>query len=90
MITKNLYNNEMKFEFFRSKYGGEVILILFSAIYGYSFCKAAKQAFLTLGSNALRLLAVNSIGDFVLFLGKVMVIISTVLISMSLISVSKP
>ena len=41
------------------------------AIYGYSFCKSAKKAFLLIISNDLRVAAINSIGDFVLFLGKI-------------------
>ncbi|XP_052106583.1 choline transporter-like protein 1 [Mytilus californianus] len=41
------------------------------AIYGYSFCRGAQKAFLLIVSNALRVAAINSIGDFVLFLGKI-------------------
>ncbi|XP_049862995.1 choline transporter-like protein 1 isoform X2 [Schistocerca gregaria] len=48
------------------------------AIHGHSFCKAGKQAFKLLASNALRVAAINSVGDFVLFLGKAMVVIATV------------
>ncbi|CAC5407572.1 SLC44A1 [Mytilus coruscus] len=40
------------------------------AIYGYSFCRGAQKAFLLIVSNALRVAVINSIGDFVLFLGK--------------------
>ncbi|KAL4235876.1 hypothetical protein ACF0H5_004265 [Mactra antiquata] len=40
------------------------------AIYGYNFCEAARKAFLLIVANALRVAAINSIGDFVLFLGK--------------------
>ncbi|XP_074640243.1 choline transporter-like protein 1 [Tubulanus polymorphus] len=40
------------------------------AIYGYSFCKAAQKAFSLIVSNALRVAAINSVGDFVLFIGK--------------------
>ncbi|KAK3091614.1 hypothetical protein FSP39_021199 [Pinctada imbricata] len=40
------------------------------AIYGYNFCRAAQKAFLLIISNALRVAAINSIGDFVLFLAK--------------------
>jgi len=45
-----------------------------SAIYGYSFCEAAKKAFLLIVANALRVAAINSIGDFVLFLGKLITV----------------
>lgn len=57
------------------------------AIHGYSFCRAGQQAFKILTSNALRVAAINSVGDFVLFLGKILVIMATVLIGMELIQV---
>ncbi|XP_050517151.1 choline transporter-like protein 1 isoform X1 [Diabrotica virgifera virgifera] len=50
------------------------------AIFGYPFCRAGQQAFKLLSSNVLRVAAINSVGDFVLFLGKVVVVIATVLI----------
>ncbi|XP_046365305.1 choline transporter-like protein 1 [Haliotis rufescens] len=40
------------------------------AISGKNFCKSAKRAFIILVSNSLRVAAINSIGDFMLFLGK--------------------
>ncbi|XP_022315112.2 choline transporter-like protein 1 isoform X1 [Crassostrea virginica] len=40
------------------------------AMFGHSFCTGAKKAFLLILENALRVAAINSIGDFVLFLGK--------------------
>lgn len=55
------------------------------AIYGYSFCKGGKQAFKHLTANVLRVTAINSVGDFVLFLAKVLVVISTVVIGIELI-----
>lgn len=55
---------------------------------GYSFCKGGKQAFKLLTSNALRVAAINSVGDFVLFLGKVFVVIATVLVGLKLFQVS--
>ena len=42
-----------------------------TAIYGYSFCKAARCAFFLILRNILRVGAVNIVGDFVLLLGKV-------------------
>jgi hypothetical protein len=42
-----------------------------TAIYGYSFCKAARCAFFLIARNILRFGAVSIVGDFVLFLGKV-------------------
>lgn len=46
------------------------VIYLFSAIYGYNFCRSAQKAFFLIVSNALRVAAINSIGDLVLFLGK--------------------
>ncbi|XP_067119262.1 choline transporter-like 1 [Centruroides vittatus] len=40
------------------------------AIRGVGFCKGAQEAFISLVSNALRVAAINSVGDFILFLGK--------------------
>nr|KAG5709578.1 hypothetical protein BaRGS_001628 [Batillaria attramentaria] len=40
------------------------------AIHGYGFCKAARTAFMVIVSNALRMVAINCVGDFVLFLAK--------------------
>ncbi|PIK45519.1 hypothetical protein BSL78_17623 [Apostichopus japonicus] len=37
------------------------------AIYGHSFCKSAQRAFTVIVSNALRVAAINSVGDFLLF-----------------------
>uniref|UniRef100_H2Z458 Choline transporter-like protein n=1 Tax=Ciona savignyi TaxID=51511 RepID=H2Z458_CIOSA len=44
------------------------------AINGTHFCKSACDAVATLLSNALRVIAINSIGAFVLFLGKLLVV----------------
>jgi len=44
------------------------------AITGKSFCASARSAFATLVLNAGRVAALNSIGDFVLFLGKIGVV----------------
>eukprot|EP00055_Hartaetosiga_balthica_P014379 m.78479 g.78479 ORF g.78479 m.78479 type:complete len:649 (+) comp8579_c0_seq1:48-1994(+) len=43
------------------------------AIYGYPFCKAAREAFSTLVRNALRVATINSVGAFVLFLSRLVV-----------------
>ncbi|XP_037085823.1 choline transporter-like protein 1 [Pollicipes pollicipes] len=53
-------------------------------IHGYNFCKAAQEAFMSLTRNALRVAAINSIGAFVLFLGKASVTISTVFIGIEI------
>lgn len=42
-----------------------------TAINSTSFCTSARDAFLILVENALRVTAINTVGDFVLFLGKV-------------------
>jgi choline transporter-like protein 2/4/5 len=42
-----------------------------TAIYGYSFCKAARTAFFLLLRNILRVAAVNMVSGFVIMLGKV-------------------
>lgn len=57
------------------------------SINGSSFCIAGKRAFQLLSSNALRVLAINSVGDFVLLLGKVFVVTATVLIGIEMIQV---
>ncbi|XP_038057483.1 choline transporter-like protein 1 isoform X2 [Patiria miniata] len=54
------------------------------AIYGYSFCKAARKAFTLIVSNALRVAAINSVGDFVLLLGKAVVVAAVVVVGMQL------
>jgi solute carrier family 44 protein 1 (choline transporter-like protein) len=43
------------------------------AIEGVSFCTAAQKAFMIVAENALRMTAINSVGDFMLFLSKVTV-----------------
>jgi len=43
------------------------------AINGTNFCKSACDAVATLLSNPLRVIAINSVGLFVLFLGKYIV-----------------
>ncbi|XP_071476563.1 choline transporter-like protein 1, partial [Diadema antillarum] len=54
------------------------------AIYGYGFCKAAQKAFSLLVSNALRVAAINSVGNFLLLLGKATVTACVVVIGMQL------
>lgn len=58
-----------------------------TAIRGYPFCTAGRKAFSILSSNALRVFAINSVGDFVLLLGKAFIVAITVLIGMELIQV---
>jgi len=63
-------------------------LFLFTAIFGYNFCRGGQQAFKHLSSNALRVSAINSVGDFVLFLGKALVVVATILIGIKMLDVS--
>ncbi|XP_040042080.2 choline transporter-like protein 1 [Gasterosteus aculeatus] len=48
-----------------------------TAINSTSFCTSARDAFLILVENALRVAAINTVGDFVLFLGKVLIVSCT-------------
>lgn len=52
-----------------------------TAIFGYSFCKAARSAFFLIARNILRIIAVSFVGDFVLLLGKVFVPLVTVFLT---------
>lgn len=61
---------------------------MFTAIFGYNFCRGGQQAFKHLSSNALRVSAINSVGDFVLFLGKALVVVATILIGIKMLDVS--
>lgn len=56
-----------------------------TAIYGCNFCTGGRRAFQALSSNILRVAAINSVGDFVLFLGKVLVVTLTVVTGIYLI-----
>ena len=59
-----------------------------TAIYGYSFCKGAQRAFTLLVSNALRVGAINSVGAFVLLLGKLAVTAIVVIIGLEIFKVT--
>uniref|UniRef100_A0A672FM74 Choline transporter-like protein n=1 Tax=Salarias fasciatus TaxID=181472 RepID=A0A672FM74_SALFA len=48
-----------------------------TAINSTSFCTSARDAFIILVENALRVAAINTVGDFVLFLGKILVVSCT-------------
>lgn len=48
-----------------------------TAINSTSFCTSARDAFVILVENALRVATINAIGDFVLFLGKVLIVTTT-------------
>ncbi|XP_023213554.1 choline transporter-like protein 1, partial [Centruroides sculpturatus] len=53
-------------------------------IFGHGFCKSAQQAFSILTRNALRVAAINSIGNFVLFISKCAVMIVVCIIGLEL------
>uniref|UniRef100_A0A672PGH7 Choline transporter-like protein n=1 Tax=Sinocyclocheilus grahami TaxID=75366 RepID=A0A672PGH7_SINGR len=48
-----------------------------TAINSTSFCNSARDAFMILVENALRVATINTIGDFVLFLGKILIMTCT-------------
>ncbi|TTR84632.1 Oxysterol-binding protein 1 [Bagarius yarrelli] len=48
-----------------------------TAINSTSFCTSARDAFIILAENVLRVATINSVGDFVLFLGKVLIVSCT-------------
>lgn len=54
------------------------------AIYGDQFFTAGSKAYHKLMSNTLRVFTINTIGDTVLFLGKVFVVVITVLTGMEM------
>ncbi|XP_055632334.1 choline transporter-like protein 1 [Toxorhynchites rutilus septentrionalis] len=58
---------------------------IITAMHGDPFCKAGKNAFRLLTNNALRVFAINSVGDFVLILAKVFVVVATCLIGMEIV-----
>ncbi|XP_058055555.1 choline transporter-like protein 1 [Anopheles bellator] len=58
---------------------------ILTAMHGDPFCRAGKNAFRLLTNNALRVFAINSVGDFVLVLAKVFVVVATALVGMELI-----
>eukprot|EP01132_Coremiostelium_polycephalum_P005149 gene5149-6409_t len=51
------------------------------SIYGYSFCEGAKRGFSLILSNILRVGAVNLIGSFLMFLGRILITVVTLGIS---------
>ncbi|XP_054169219.1 choline transporter-like protein 1 [Oppia nitens] len=55
------------------------------AIYGTCFTTSARKAFGLLSNNALKVLALNSVGDFLLFVAKICVVTVIVLIGIELI-----
>uniref|UniRef100_A0A8C1QR30 Choline transporter-like protein n=1 Tax=Cyprinus carpio TaxID=7962 RepID=A0A8C1QR30_CYPCA len=48
-----------------------------TAINSTNFCTSARDAFMILVENALRVATINTVGDFVLFLGKILIVTCT-------------
>ena len=59
------------------------------AIEGYSYCSAAREALSLIGSNLLRYVAINTVGDFILFLGKLVVTLGSAFIAFMLLDDEK-
>uniref|UniRef100_A0A8C7X7P2 Choline transporter-like protein n=1 Tax=Oryzias sinensis TaxID=183150 RepID=A0A8C7X7P2_9TELE len=48
-----------------------------TAIKSTNFCTSASEAFILLVENALRVATINTVGDFVLFMGKILIVATT-------------
>ena len=59
---------------------------IMTAVYGYNFCRGAKKSFTLLASNAARALVLDKVTDFILFLGKIIVVTIVSAVSFSLFS----
>jgi solute carrier family 44 protein 1 (choline transporter-like protein) len=55
------------------------------SIHGCNFCVGCFKAFTLLANNILRVAAINTVGDFVLFLGKLVVVVATVFIGIEIV-----
>ncbi|KAI4471354.1 choline transporter-like (slc family 44) [Holotrichia oblita] len=58
------------------------------AMYGRNFCESGRQAFKLLVNNSLRVTVINSVGDFVLLLTKILVVVATVLIGIQMLEMA--
>lgn len=61
-----------------------------TAYKGTAYCSSARIAFTTIASNALRVATINSVGDFILFLGKCTVTAITAIAATLLLKVRFP
>lgn len=61
--------------------------LLISAIHGTTFFRSGRKAFKLLVNNSKNVIAINSIGDFVLFLTKVLIIIIPIAIGYAMLRV---
>ena len=48
-----------------------------TAIHGYSFCRASREAFFLILKNILRISAVSIVSDLVLFIGKMFIVLAS-------------
>ena len=55
------------------------------SIHGCNFCSGCYKAFKVLGNNILRVTAINTVGDFVLFLGKLTIVVATIFIGIEIV-----
>ncbi|KAF5305607.1 hypothetical protein FQR65_LT07687 [Abscondita terminalis] len=55
-----------------------------TALHGTAFVESGSKAFKLLFENVLQVFAINSVGDFVLILGKILIVISTIIIGILL------
>lgn len=69
------------------KYKNILILTTFLAIHGQSFFRSGKRAAKLLMANATSLIAVNSVGDFVLFMAQFILIAASTAIGYALFTV---
>ena len=58
------------------------------AVHGSNFCVSAYKSFTLLAANVLRVAAINTVGDFVLFLAKVAIVVATVFAGIEIVHVS--
>ena len=47
---------------------------IMTAIYGYNFCTGARKSFMLITKNAARAFVLDKVADFVLFIGKVLIV----------------
>ena len=59
---------------------------IMTAVYGYNFCRGAKKSFTLLTSNAARALVLDKVTDFILFLGKIIVVTIVAAVTFTLFS----
>lgn len=57
---------------------------IMTAVYGYNFCAGARRAFSLLARNLVRVVVLDKVTDFILFIGKVIVVALVILTSTAL------